>query len=354
MASHIWNARTDSMCSAVTFRGGGDIVARALIGRAVDEALKIFVNSIFKLKLTRLIVHVPEATMRTVRSNLSEMPRSSWFRYCTIIALVTFVLIREWRPYVSPVGDPNSMRSPNSLVERDEETGFSQSLDVLSNSPIFTKRSKYQTIEVHESHHFGKILKLDGVTQLTEKDADSYNEMMAHVPLFQHAHPIRVLVIGGGDGYVVNEVLKHASVERVDHVELDIDVIQTCQKYFSWGHVWDDPRVHLHIVDGATFVQDAPTGSFDVIIQDSSDPWTWDANGKPQQLPSSVLYSTKHFASIHRILAEDGVLNFQVLFDFQFQYTVHQVRCCCYYLFLLSSPHAIFSMRSLSRFSFVT
>jgi spermidine synthase len=249
-----------------------------------------------------------------IRSNLSEMPRSSWFRYCIVIALVTFVVIRETIPNVSLT------RTPNALVERDEETGFSQSLDVLSNSPIFSKRSKYQTIEVHESHHFGKILKLDGVTQLTERDADSYNEMMAHVPMFQHAHPIRVLVIGGGDGYVVNEVLKHTSVQRVDHVELDIDVIKTCQKFFSWGHVWDDPRVHLHIQDGASFVQDAPTGSYDVIIQDSSDPWTWDANGKPQELPSSVLYSTEHFSSIHRILGEDGIFNFQVQCDVQLDY----------------------------------
>jgi spermidine synthase len=241
-----------------------------------------------------------------IRSNLSEMPRASWFRYCIVIALVTFVVIREGVPNVS------SMRSPNALVERDEETGFSQSLDVLSDSPIFSKRSKYQTIEVYESHHFGKILKLDRVTQLTERDADSYNEMMAHVPMFQHAHPIRVLVIGGGDGYVVNEVLKHTSVQHVDHVELDIDVIKTCQKFFSWGHVWDDPRVHLHIQDGASYVKEAPTGAYDVIIQDSSDPWTWDANGKPQELPSNVLYSTEHFSSIHRILSEDGIFNFQV------------------------------------------
>jgi spermidine synthase len=133
-------------------------------------------------------------------------------------------------------------------------------------------------------------------------------------------------------------------------VELDIDVIKTCQKFFSWGHVWDDPRVHLHIQDGASFVQDAPTGSYDVIIQDSSDPWTWDANGKPQELPSSVLYSTKHFSSIHRILGEDGIFNFQV------QSRSFVLRACA-----LSCSRVgykchmcIFSMHSLSRFSFVT
>jgi spermidine synthase len=272
--------------------------------------------------------------------------------------MVTFVVIRETIPKVS-LGHHDSMRSPSALVERDEETGFSQSLDVLSDTPIFYKRSKYQTIEVYESHHFGKILKLDRVTQLTERDADSYNEMMAHVPMFQHAHPIRVLVIGGGDGYVVNEVLKHTSVQRVDHVELDMDVIKTCQKFFSWGHVWDDPRVYLHIQDGATYVKDAPMGSYDVIIQDSSDPWTWDVNGNPQELPSSVLYSTEHFASINRILAEDGVFNFQVQCDCQLECSVSVSRFLVLRACLLSCwcqvPHESFSMHSLSRFfSFVT
>lgn len=228
-----------------------------------------------------------------------------------MIALATFVVLRETAPNVT-LGYQNTLRTPTSfLEERDVETGFSQSVTVLG-APLFAMRSKYQAIEVFESHHFGKILRLDGVMQLTERDADSYNEMMAHVALFQHANPVRVLVIGGGDGYVVNEVLKHPSVQHVDHVELDVDVITTCQKFFPWGHVWDDPRVRLHIRDGATFVQEAPAGSYDVIIQDSSDPWSWDENGNTKVLPSSVLYSADHYRSIYRVLAEGGVLSFQV------------------------------------------
>jgi hypothetical protein len=78
----------------------------------------------------------------TVRSKLSEMPRSSWIRYYMVTVLVSFVAIIETGPYVFR-GHRSSMRSPHSLVERDEETGFSQSIDVLSNSPMFSKRSKY-------------------------------------------------------------------------------------------------------------------------------------------------------------------------------------------------------------------
>ena len=200
----------------------------------------------------------------------------------------------------------------NSISEHDVETGFTQSITIKRNSPIFTKKSKYQFIEVHESDHFGKILVLDGVTQLTERDGDSYNEMMAHVPLFQHANPKRVLILGGGDGYILSEVLKHATVEHVDHVDLDEQVIETCKKFFKWGNAWSDPRVHLHIEDGAKFVERTEPGFYDVVIQDSSDPWTSNEKGETIPLPSGSLYVPKHYSNIFRALAQDGILNFQV------------------------------------------
>lgn len=90
--------------------------------------------------------------------------------------------------------------------EIEQSIGFYQAIELPENSLLYKKQSEYQSIEVHQTKHFGKLLLLDGVIQLTERDADSYNEMMAHVPLFQHPNPRRVLVIGGGDGYVLNEV----------------------------------------------------------------------------------------------------------------------------------------------------
>jgi len=191
------------------------------------------------------------------------------------------------------------------------ETGFYQSIALTSDSPLLAKRSKYQEIAVHNSKHYGKILVLDGVVQLTERDADSYNEMMAHMPMMAHLKPRRVLVIGGGDGYVLSEVLKHPSVEHVDHVDLDGDVIETCREHFSWGKSWEDPRVALHIEDGSKFVRNAPSEYYDVIIQDSSDPFTQDDDGTTVELPSSVLYSSEHIKNVKRILKKDGVYNFQ-------------------------------------------
>ena len=192
-----------------------------------------------------------------------------------------------------------------------EETGFYQSIRLVNERPVYRKQSKYQLIEVVRSPFYGKILVLDGVVQLTECDADSYNEMMAHIPMFQHPNPKRVLVIGGGDGYVLSEVLKHESVEHVDHVDLDGEVVETCRKHFSWGSAWKDPRVKLHIKDGAAFVRNTPDGYYDVIIQDSSDPWTWNDDGEKVVLPSSALYTADHFANLHRALDDNGILNIQ-------------------------------------------
>ena len=96
--------------------------------------------------------------------------------------------------------------SKNVIGEYIADIGFYQSIDLTDASPIFKKSSKFQEISVEKSKHYGKILVLDGVVQLTERDADAYNEMMAHMAMFAHASPKRVLVIGGGDGYVLHEV----------------------------------------------------------------------------------------------------------------------------------------------------
>jgi len=198
------------------------------------------------------------------------------------------------------------------IGEVERSIGFYQAIEMVEDSLLYSKESKYQEIEVHQSKHYGKMLVLDGVIQLTERDADSYNEMMAHVPMFQHSNPRRVLIVGGGDGYVLKEVLKHDSVEKVDHVDLDEEVIRTCEKYFpQWGDAWKDPRATLHIQDGAQFVRDSPDSFYDVIIQDSSDPFVIEDDGIVTPLPSGVLYEEDHICQLHRILKPNGILNIQ-------------------------------------------
>jgi len=219
-------------------------------------------------------------------------------------------------------GDDKENQIPlhNFIGELEESIGFYQAIELTNDgddgntnsSLLYSKESQYQQIEVHRSKHFGKMLVLDDVVQLTERDADSYNEMMAHIPMFQHPAPHKVLVVGGGDGYVLHEVLKHATVEHVDHVDLDTDVITTCEQFFpQWADGWKDARTKLHIADGAQFTKETPGETYDVIIQDSSDPWTVDEDGVVNPLPSGVLYEKEHICALYRILKPNGILNIQ-------------------------------------------
>mmetsp|Transcript_67322 Transcript_67322/g.119951 ORF Transcript_67322/g.119951 Transcript_67322/m.119951 type:complete len:313 (+) Transcript_67322:48-986(+) len=164
---------------------------------------------------------------------------------------------------------------------------------------ILHKKTKFQDLLVFESTDWGKVLVLDGVIQLTERDEMSYQEMMAHLPLFSHANPIDVLIIGGGDGGVLREVAKHACVERITHCEIDDGVVEASKAYFpSLACAFSNPKVNLMIGDGVAFAEGAKDSSWDVIIIDSSDPVG----------PAEKLFSKEFYVNAHRILKPDGVL----------------------------------------------
>lgn len=216
----------------------------------------------------------------------------------------------------------NETTERKTIREEEEEIGYIQSL-VVNTPAVASVKSTYQKIDVYDSDHFGKVFVLDDLLQLTEKDAPHYNEMLAHVPVMEYLardgggcpnEPMRVLVVGGGDGYVVSELLKHPSVSSIDHVELDEEVINVGKEHLPWGDAWQDKRVNLVIGDGAAFVkQQAEKGeSYHVIVQDASDPFWLDAKGEVTILPSSVLYDTSHFEALYKLLRpKEGVLVFQ-------------------------------------------
>jgi spermidine synthase len=159
-------------------------------------------------------------------------------------------------------------------------------------------RSCYQDILVFESSNHGRVLVLDGVIQITEHDEFSYQEMIAHIPLFAHPNPKSVLVIGGGDGGVLREIARHASVEKIVICEIDRDVIDVSKKYLpSLAKGYDDPRVKVHVMDGAKFLAEN-IDAFDVIITDSSDPVG----------PASVLFETPFYDAMHGSLREGGIV----------------------------------------------
>ena len=135
-------------------------------------------------------------------------------------------------------------------------------------------KSEYQLIEVFQTKRFGKLLRLDGVIQLTEFDEANYHEMIAHVPMNTHKCPENVLVIGGGDGGAVREVLKHKDVKKVDLVEIDKAVINISKKFFSdVSKSLDDPRVSVINEEGANYVRFC-NSFYDIIIIDSTDPFS--------------------------------------------------------------------------------
>ncbi|KAH9620167.1 hypothetical protein KSS87_018255 [Heliosperma pusillum] len=164
---------------------------------------------------------------------------------------------------------------------------------------LFQDRSPYQEVLVFESSSYGKVLVLDGIVQLTEKDECAYQEMIVHLPLCSIESPKNVLVVGGGDGGVLREISRHTSVECIDICEIDKMVIDVSKKYFPELSVgFEDPRVKLHIGDAAEFMRNSPEGKYDAIIVDSSDPVG----------PAQELVERPFFETMARTLRPGGVL----------------------------------------------
>ena len=160
-------------------------------------------------------------------------------------------------------------------------------------------KTPHQHLVIFENPTWGTVLMLDGVCQLTTSDEFVYHEMMAHVPLTGLAAPKRVLVIGGGDGGVLREVLKHPSVTKATLCEIDRAVIDLSLRHYPQiaDGALDDPRADVVIADGLKYVADT-RGAFDAIIVDSSEPIG----------PSAVLHTREFFTDCKRALKKGGVL----------------------------------------------
>ncbi len=138
---------------------------------------------------------------------------------------------------------------------------------------LFHAKSEFQTIDIIETELFGKVLALDGVFQTSIKDEYYYHEMLIHPALTTTPQIKRVLVVGGGDGGSVREVLRYPEVERVTMVEIDSVVVDACKEHLpEIGRAWRDPRLELLIQDGIEYVEKMEPESVDVIIVDGPDP----------------------------------------------------------------------------------
>jgi spermidine synthase len=158
--------------------------------------------------------------------------------------------------------------------------------------------SKFQKIQIVEAGQLGRMLILDQVVQTSEFDEAAYHEMIAHLPLLTHPNPERVLVIGGGDGGTLREVGKHAGLKKIEICEIDEAVIKASRDFLpGLARGFDDPRVEVHVADGARFVADHPN-TYDVIMVDSSDPVG----------PAVVLFQSQFFEDLKKALRPGGII----------------------------------------------
>lgn len=179
----------------------------------------------------------------------------------------------------------------------DLHPGFRTGFD--ANEVYFDSETQHQRLVVFNNPAFGRMMMLDGVTQTTEADEFIYHEMLAHVPILAHGNAKKVLIIGGGDGGMLREVLRHSNVEKCTMVEIDSSVTELAKKHLpnhSKG-AFDDPRTNLIFDNGAAFAA-SPDDKYDVMIVDSTDPIG----------PGEVLFENTFYGNTRNCLKADGIL----------------------------------------------
>jgi len=215
---------------------------------------------------------------------------------------------------VDTISSGKKIQGNSIFLEEPELDGF-YGLAVRIDRVLLNQKTRFQHLVVAEAGPLGRVLLLDGNIQVTEFDESGYHEMLAHVPLLTHPDPRRVLVVGGGDGGALREVLKHPGVEHVDLCEIDEAVIRASRQYLpGLAASFDDPRVALHIADGIQYVRDHPH-SWDVILVDSSDP----------EGPAEGIFKESFYRSIKEALHPSGIAVTQCESAFLFEQLIRKI-----------------------------
>lgn len=180
---------------------------------------------------------------------------------------------------------------------------------------LVRKQTEYQDLAIVESDRFGRMLLLDGIVQTTIADEYVYHEMISHIPLFTHPNPEKVLVVGGGDGGAIREVLKHPSVKKAVLCEIDRCVVEECMKYLpEISCELENPRCEVFIGDGIKYVHEHKN-EFDVIIVDSTDPFG----------AAEGLFGGSFYKEISECLTKDGIFVAQTETPFYLPEVVRKV-----------------------------
>ncbi|MDD3514200.1 Polyamine aminopropyltransferase [bioreactor metagenome] len=179
-----------------------------------------------------------------------------------------------------------------------EEQSPDMKLSLRVSEVLLNVKSPYQDILLVETGEYGRMMILDGAIQITERDEFCYSEMMAHVALSSHPDPRRVLIVGGGDGGVLREVLRHKSVEKATLIDIDEEVINASKRFLpTISAALEDPRADVKPMDAMVYIK-AAKEEFDVAIVDSTDPVEFAAG----------LFESPFYRDIHNALKKDGMV----------------------------------------------
>ncbi len=185
----------------------------------------------------------------------------------------------------------------NWFTEQNLPMGCAFSLHLKAK--LYEEQTPFQSLAIYETTEFGKLMTLDGLIMLTERDNFIYHEMMSHPVLFTHPNPHQVVIIGGGDCGTLHQALKHPTVEKVLQIEIDERVTRLSEQYFpTLCQSNHDPRAEFHFEDGIKWMANAPDNSVDVIIIDSTDPIG----------PGEGLIRPDFYQNCRRVLTPEGLL----------------------------------------------
>ncbi|ABV33320.1 spermidine synthase [Pseudothermotoga lettingae TMO] len=182
---------------------------------------------------------------------------------------------------------------------------------------VHSQQTRYQRIDIFDNPTLGRVFALDGITMTTDADEFMYHEMLAHVPMFSHPNPVSVLIVGGGDGGTLREVLRHPGVKRAVLCEIDEQVVEAARQYLKTSESFDDKRAEFAYENGADYVKRFKN-EFDVIIIDSTDPTAGEGGH---------LFTQEFYKSCFDALREDGILTVQAenaLYDFGWTKITHR------------------------------
>ena len=164
---------------------------------------------------------------------------------------------------------------------------------------FYDVQSPFQRVRILESYKYGKMLALDDMVMTTIQDEFHYHEMISHPAMFTHGNAKNILVIGGGDGGSIREILRHEGVEKVTMVEIDGEVIKACKEFLpEIANSFDHPKLELLVDDGIEFIKNAKPESYDIIIVDGSDPVG----------PAEGLFSVEFYTNCYNALKKDGIM----------------------------------------------